>query len=263
MEGFFRTDNPVFVVLGKAVDLVCLSLLFLLLCIPTIVTGFLFAIGAGVVYPKETADGVVLMLFQGSLLQEALYALPLLLSLCLAGPAATALYYAVQKVIRHGRGYIWREFWHGFKSNFKQAAVLGLVFGAVVMFFFLDLSAMYQLAEDGQAVGVAYPVFLIFLALAAMWGQYLFPYLARFENGTGRIIKNTVLIAIANLPLTIVMFLILALFIVAVVLVPPAIFIAPSCCMLVLSYPMERIFAKYMTPEDAEAEKERNSQRWE
>ena len=27
------------------------------------------------------------------------------------GASCTALYYAVNKVIRHGRGYIWKEFW--------------------------------------------------------------------------------------------------------------------------------------------------------
>ena len=52
----------------------------------------------------------------------------------LAGPATTALYYAVNKVIRHGRSYLWKEYWHAFKSNFKQAALAALILTGVVLF---------------------------------------------------------------------------------------------------------------------------------
>ncbi|MFR7816818.1 MAG: DUF624 domain-containing protein [Clostridium sp.] len=34
------------------------------------------------------------------------------------GAATTSLYYVSAKVLRHNRSYVWREFWHSFKTNF-------------------------------------------------------------------------------------------------------------------------------------------------
>ena len=35
------------------------------------------------------------------------------------GAALTALYYTTVKVVRRERGYVFHEFWHCFKTNFK------------------------------------------------------------------------------------------------------------------------------------------------
>lgn len=44
-----------------------------------------------------------------------------------AGAATTALYYTVNKVIRNNRSYIGREFWHAFKTNFRQSTIVWLI----------------------------------------------------------------------------------------------------------------------------------------
>ena len=40
------------------------------------------------------------------------------------GPASTALYYTMVKVVRKERGYIFREFFKSFKLNFKRASIV-------------------------------------------------------------------------------------------------------------------------------------------
>ena len=39
------------------------------------------------------------------------------------GPACTALYYVVVKVIRRERGYVFREFFKSFRLNFKRRII--------------------------------------------------------------------------------------------------------------------------------------------
>ena len=43
------------------------------------------------------------------------------------GASLTALYYAVVKVIRRDRGYVFQEFFRSFKLNFVKATILWLI----------------------------------------------------------------------------------------------------------------------------------------
>ena len=66
------------------------------------------------------------------------------------GAASTALYYTVHKVLRHDRGYLFRDYLSSFRSNFRQvtpvwlaAAVIGGVLGADFY-----ISSYYAKAEN-------------------------------------------------------------------------------------------------------------------
>lgn len=175
-----------------------------------------------------------------------------------AGAATTALYYTVNKVIRHGRGYIWSEFWHAFRTNFKQSTIawLILLFAGVIMS--VDGYIMFQFAKAGEKSGFLYVVFVVLIALLVMWGIYIFPYIARFENTTKQILKNTALIAIGNLLKTFLFFAILIALWFVNWLFPVAAVITPAIYMILLNLMIEKIFRKYMSEEDLAAEEERN-----
>ena len=44
------------------------------------------------------------------------------------GASTTALYYAVAKTVRHNRGRLAPTFFHGFRSNFRPATLIWLLF---------------------------------------------------------------------------------------------------------------------------------------
>ena len=108
-----------------------------------------------------------------------------------AGAATTALYYTINKVIRHGRGYMWSEFWKAFRSNFKQSTIVWLILMALFVLLGMDCYILWQYAEIGKTWGSAYMVFIVMMGFAIMWAIYLFPYMARFANTTKIVIKNT------------------------------------------------------------------------
>ena len=68
MSGFFNLDNPFFSIMGKIFDMMVISVVYILICIPIITIG----------------------------------------------PATTALYYVVVKLIRRERGYVFSEFFKSF-----------------------------------------------------------------------------------------------------------------------------------------------------
>ena len=92
-----------------------------------------------------------------------------------AGAATTALYYTVNKVIRNNRSYIGREFWHAFKTNFRQSTIVWLILLLLYAIMGFDCYVMYQYAKAGVALGKIYIVFAVLMMLATMWAIYLFP----------------------------------------------------------------------------------------
>ena len=86
------------------------------------------------------------------------------------GASCTALYYAVNKVIRHGRGYIWKEFWSSFRSNFKQATIIWLIFLLIGLVMGADWFIMFQFMKAGAAWGKAFVIFVVMLVFEiAIW----------------------------------------------------------------------------------------------
>lgn len=174
------------------------------------------------------------------------------------GAATTALYYTVNKVVRHGRGYIWKDFWGAFRSNFKQSTIVWLVVMAASALLIFDTYVMWHVAAAGQSIGKIYLFFTIVEIFVVMWAIYLFSYIARFENTTKATMKNAFIITFANLPRTLLMLAVLLLGVFLVYLFTYSIVLVPGLCALLISYPMETIFRKYMSEEERAAEDERN-----
>ena len=114
------------------------------------------------------------------------------------------------------------------------------------------------LAAAGQSVGKIYLFFTIVEIFVVMWAIYLFSYIARFENTTKATMKNAFIITFANLPRTLLMLAVLLLGVFLVYLFTYSIVLVPGLCALLISYPMETIFRKYMSEEERAAEDERN-----
>ena len=68
--------------------------------------------------------------------------LRILFSTVTIGASSTALYYTVTKVIRHGRSYIFREFWQSFKSNLKQSTAVWLIYLVLMAVLLIDIRVM-------------------------------------------------------------------------------------------------------------------------
>lgn len=214
MGELFNLDNKFFQGINKIIDCVCLSFLWLLLCIPVVT----------------------------------------------AGAATTALYYTVNKVIRNNRSYIWKEFWHAFRTNFKQSTLVWLILIFIYAIMGIDCYIMFQFAKAGVSYGSLYIVFAMLMLIVTMWANYLFPYMARFENTLKAVLKNCVIMALLNLGKSFVLLVLLLVALVVAYIFFPAIMILPAVYMLLANLILEKVFVKYMKPEDIEAEKERNEE---
>lgn len=210
MSNLFNMDNPFFSTLSKIFDLLFISIVWIILCIPIITIG----------------------------------------------PANTALYYAVVKVIRKERGYLTREFFKCFRANFKRAAIVGVILTAMGAILVFDLLYSLQIANDGESKGsILLGVFLAISFIEIGFATYVFPILSRFEMTVKQLFKAAIYMSMRHLLSTLAMVIVTVSFVAAMYLFAPVlIFIVPGITTLINSFLMERIFRKYMPQTDGPGE---------
>lgn len=193
----------------------------------------------------------------GDILYVGLLWLIVSLPLVTAGAAATAGYYAMSKCVRHRTGYIWREFWHSFKGNFRQMLPLTLLFLVAAAVLAVDMP--YLWVNDSKTNSALFMLLLLVAFLVLGLALYACPLLSRFEKKNLELLRMAFVVMFRFLPVTVGLLLFLALCIVAVYLMPWAVFVLPGAYLYALSYPMEWILRKLM-PKVAEDSEE--AQKW-
>ncbi len=177
------------------------------------------------------------------------------------GAATTAYYYTNHKVIRNQRSGIWTEYWSSFKGNFKQATKTWLIFLVIFVLMYFDINICSRYLQAGQKIGAMMYLFYGLLAIMLVWFAFVFAYMARFENTMKETLKNAAAIAATNPLSSLLVLVIFAAALFASWLIPLLIWFIPALAITLLNLVIEKVFRKYMTPEDLEAEQENDQMR--
>jgi len=172
------------------------------------------------------------------------------------GAASSGAYYAFHKSIRQDGGHVSKTFFKAFGSNFKQATIIWMI---LLVFLALSGFTCYMLRMMGKSMpmaGYLASMGMVIIGCGVVWGIYLFPYLSRFENTTGNVMKNSAVLAVAKAPWSLLLLLILAVCVV-VTLYKPALTIPVVAVYIWLSNRiLESIFRTLMTEEALRSELE-------
>lgn len=172
------------------------------------------------------------------------------------GPSTAALYNTVTRCIRGNERNSWVMFFRTFRDNLKVGVLTTLVIlPAGVLLVFLQ-GLLYQTAVVGQAGYVLYVAYQIFLLLPLGALCYVFPVLSRFTFRTGGLLLNCSKLAMAHLPSTVGMGLLLALSIWICSYIPVLAAVLPAVLALFHSFPLERIFRPYIQAQREEQQEE-------
>jgi uncharacterized membrane protein YesL len=171
------------------------------------------------------------------------------------GPATAALYHTVSHCIRGNGRNSWTLFFRTFRENFKVGAVvtLSMILPAGLLLFLHEL--LYQTTSVGASGVVLYIAYCVFLLLPVGFFCYLFPVLSRFTFDAKGLILTCGKLAIAHLPSTVLLALVLYLAQMVFLNLPVTIAILPAVVALLHAVFLERIFAPYVQAQQ-EAEME-------
>lgn len=178
-KGFGR----LFEILGRDFgNLVKLNLLYQLCVLPAEVFLFLAVVGwaAG-------TGGFVLV-----------FGLAALLLSFPVGPATTAMYYIVGKMMRDEPGFLWHDFKRVFKENFRAMLLPGMLFALVIGAQIMGV--LYYLAGPAGTGVALVAAYLLSVLVFAMASPYFFVQSAYVELGVGAKLQNSVYLAIGYAP---------------------------------------------------------------
>ena len=170
------------------------------------------------------------------------------------GAASAALYDAVYGGYRKGDKHPWGRFLGSFKRNLKASLLPEMVYLAIFCAAVWGLIQVWNAAVYGQiSFGVfSAAAFVGMLVLGIL--SVLFPMLSRFENSTAGLLRNTVLLALANLPRTLALGMLNGISILLTVRFIFPLFFLPALAALISTWLLEPMFKPYMPeeiPEDA------------
>ncbi len=110
------------------------------------------------------------------------------------GAGLTGLYHVMFKTLR-GDGVVnpFKEFWHGFKNNFRQATLSWLGFVLIAFFLIYDLSIIK--AAGGALSMFTYGVYAIIVVLVISF-CFLMPTMTAFQDTIPHLLRNAWFFAI-------------------------------------------------------------------
>ena len=178
------------------------------------------------------------------------------------GASTSALYYTANKTIRNSRGYVWQQFWKGFKSSFKQSTILWLIVAVLLFLLYNDVQIVGIIGGDAAWVFGAKVFFIVFAVVIVMVALYIFPYIARFSAPLKSVAKNCIFMMVRHLPWTLLALLITAATLLIMYILPIALFFMPTLGALLATLIFERIFVRYMSEEDRLRERKLNGKEY-
>lgn len=170
------------------------------------------------------------------------------------GASSAAFYYAYNKCVCQKTGYLLQTFFAGFKSNFKQATQIWLIVLGISLALAADWYLLRLIESTAPLVPVIRTLLVAAMAVVIIWALYLFAYLSRFENTNRIILKNCALIAVANLPYSLLLLVLFFLIGVGFVSFPILNLLFPAIYMFCANKILEKVFRKYMPQEESAAQ---------
>lgn len=160
-------------------------------------------------------------------------------------PATAALYYAAAKAVRRGAGYPAAEFFHCFRSNWKQGVLINvgvMTWGGIA----LEIVRFIHYVGAASFLGKVYLVFLAVTSLIILLTlAYLLPVITRFSVSLTDGIRIALVLSFQNLITLIPLMITGAAAAFLIYLVPAAVLFVPGCLAYLMSFSIERALREF------------------
>ena len=162
------------------------------------------------------------------------------------GAATTALYTVTLKMNRKEYPAVVKSYFIAFRKNIKTSTLCWIPMVIAGILLFLDYRLLGLLPGTLQfVIRIALIIMSLFYIMILL---YLFPYIARFDNNVRNTFKNTIIISIVNLPMSLLMLALNIVIIIVSLLTVQTMVIALTAAILigfsVLAYLQSILFTK-------------------
>lgn len=156
-------------------------------------------------------------------------------------PATVAMFSVIRLWMREGDASVYRPFWQQFTAHFKQSILAGLLLWGVGAISYASFFSILHL-DTAQLFFLA--VFLVFFIWFICFALMLGPVMAHFSWPLLTALKNTVLLTVGRLPVSL---LLLVLFVISLSILysmPLAVFVVAGAAAYVMFAVCYKMFQK-------------------
>lgn len=119
------------------------------------------------------------------------------------GASLSGLYYVSLKLVRGEEPYIWRNFFKGFRQNFRQGTLIWILILLTAVLLRMDFQIINS--RDTVLFAVMRVLLWVISGILLCIFLYIFPVISHFVCSTKQAFKNAALMIIGFLPYTSVM----------------------------------------------------------
>lgn len=174
------------------------------------------------------------------------------------GASLSALYRVTFAIHCKEEVTVLRTYFDTFRSSFKHSTIISVPTTAALLFFLYEIYLLFFVLDPKYAL-FQIPVWIMIFIILSIW-IYSFPMIGLYEQPLKQTIKNSLILAVTNLPVTIstiivkggILFLCLAIPKVGVIIGSFYILFGFSLSAFITAFFLKRIFEKYgsLTPYD-------------
>lgn len=146
------------------------------------------------------------------------------ISLIPMGPALTALYASMGKIIREKDINITRYYFKSYKINFKQSLKLWCIELAILFISYIDL----KVAANGNVLSNFSIIFIIICIFTVALGTIAFPIVSRFDLNLIDVLKIAFLYSIKKIQVTVINTIIILVGLYLIYIIPGILFLCLS-----------------------------------
>ena len=163
------------------------------------------------------------------------------------GASTTAFYKFTLRQVQNTEGSVWKSYFTAFKTYFKKATLLWLIQLAGTAFFVVDLWAAWSffLVQGGvpgiAVLGLCGCFAILFLSCCF----YVYPLLAALDFPLKKLLSNSFILAVGNLPVTVTLIVMTALVGMAIFYLSGFFFFWIGLFIFISSYFIFGVFLKY------------------
>lgn len=162
------------------------------------------------------------------------------------GASTSALFYVSTRRISDREGYLLKDFFSSFKSNFKRATLLWVLWLLLFGLIAFNIRMLTIFDFEPWMITILLPIQICILIELILTSVYLYPLTARFEMGFIQTLKSAFFMANRHIFTTVTCLLTGAVIIVAaIMLFEPIIIIGMGLYAYSTSYMIMRVFKKY------------------
>lgn len=162
------------------------------------------------------------------------------------GAATTAVFQFTLYQVRDEEGYVWKSFFKAFRQNFRQATILWLGGLAVGAFLLADVYLCMHLRIPGT-LRMALLVGLGCIGLIYLLTMlYVLPLMACFQVSVKTAVRDSFVMAVGNLPVSLLILMIYGIFTVLACYRPGAAVFCVGLAIFVSSYLFHFVFRRYV-----------------